>query len=142
MLQKIDIAIRSINASSGQDVTNVTANSEREEHVGINASSENASGNNNLLHVSNVSDATRYILPNEVSELSVPETRVDRQSHTHHRRLRLQLLRQLTLLTRIGCVSKVCQIWLHPRFVNFLHLTTKHRVHSPFLQKKLIANTH
>ena len=30
---KIELAIRSINASSGRDVTSVTANSERGEHV-------------------------------------------------------------------------------------------------------------
>ena len=35
---KIELAIRSINASSGRDVTSVTVNSERGEHVGINAS--------------------------------------------------------------------------------------------------------
>ena len=35
---KIESAIRSINASSGRDVTSVTANSECGEHVGINAS--------------------------------------------------------------------------------------------------------
>ena len=42
---KIDLAIRSINASSGRDVTSVSANSERTEHVGINTSFENGSGN-------------------------------------------------------------------------------------------------
>ena len=57
---KIELAIRSINASSGRDVTSVTANSERGEHVGINASFENASGNNNILRVSNVNDETRH----------------------------------------------------------------------------------
>ena len=77
---KIELAIRSINASSGRDMTNVTANSERGGHVGINASSENASGNNNILHVSNVYDETRHNIP-EVSELSVPETHFDR-NHT------------------------------------------------------------
>ena len=81
---KIDIAIISINASSGRDVTSVTANSERGEHVGINASFENASGNNNILHVSNVNDEIRHNIPYEVSELSVPETHFDRQTHTHH----------------------------------------------------------
>ena len=35
---KIDLAIRSINASSGRDGTSVTANSERGDHVAINAS--------------------------------------------------------------------------------------------------------
>ena len=67
---KIELAIRSINASSGRDVTSVTANSERGEHVGINVSFENASGNNNILHVSNVNDETRHNIPDEVSELS------------------------------------------------------------------------
>ena len=82
---KIELAIRSINASSGRDVTSVTANSERGEHVGINASFQNASGNNNTLHLSNVNE-TRHNIPDEVSELSVPETYFDRQAHTHHRK--------------------------------------------------------
>ena len=81
---KIELAIRSINASSGRDVTSVTANSERGERVGINASFENASENNNTLRVPNVNDETRLNIPDEVSELSVPETRFDRQPQTHH----------------------------------------------------------
>ena len=81
---KIELAIRSINASSGRDVTSVTANSERGERVGINASFENASENNNTLRISNVNDETRLNIPDEVSELSVPETRFDRQPQTHH----------------------------------------------------------
>ena len=81
---KIELAIRSINASSGGDATSDTANSERGEHVGMNASFENASGNNNVLHVSNVNDEIRNNIPDEISELSLPETRFDRQSHTHH----------------------------------------------------------
>ena len=81
---KIELAIRSKNASSGRDVTSVTANSERGERVGINASFENASENNNILRVSNVNDETRQNIPDAVSELSVPETRFDRQTHTHH----------------------------------------------------------
>ena len=40
---KFELAIRSINASSGRDATSVSASSERREHVGINASFENAS---------------------------------------------------------------------------------------------------
>ena len=40
---KIELAIRSINVSSGRDVTIVSANSERREHVGINTFFENAS---------------------------------------------------------------------------------------------------
>ena len=80
---KIELAIRSINASSGRDVTSVTANSERGERVGINASFENAS-ENNILRVSNVNDETRQNIPDEVSELSVPGTRFDRQPQTDH----------------------------------------------------------
>ena len=43
----------------------------------INVSFENASGNNNTLHVSNVNDESRHNIPAEVSELSVPETNFD-----------------------------------------------------------------
>ena len=80
---KIELAIGSIYASSGRDATSVTANSESGEHVRINASLENPSGNNNTLSVSNVNDETRHNIPDEVSELSVPETHFDRQAHTH-----------------------------------------------------------
>ena len=78
---KIELAIRSTNASSGRDVTSVSANSERREHVGINASFENASTNDDTL---GVNDETRQNIPDEVSELSVPETRFDRQPQFHH----------------------------------------------------------
>ena len=81
---KIELAIRSRNASSGRDATSVSTNSERREHVGINASFENASKNNDTLDVSNVNDETRQNNPDEVSELSVPETHFGRQAHTHH----------------------------------------------------------
>ena len=77
---KIELAIRSINASSGRDVTSVSANSERRERVGINASFENASRSNDTLDVSNVEDETRHYIPHKVSELSVPETHFDRQA--------------------------------------------------------------
>ena len=75
---KIEIVIRSINASSGRDLTSVSANSEHRERVGINTSSENASENNNTLGVSNVNDETRHNIPDEVCELSVPVTHFDR----------------------------------------------------------------
>ena len=81
---KIELAIRSINASSGRDLTSVTANSERGERVGIDASFEKASENNNTLRVPNVNDETRLNIPDEVSELSVPETRFGRQPQTRH----------------------------------------------------------
>ena len=81
---KIELAIRSINASSGQDVTSVSVNSERREHIGINASFENASGNNDTQVISEVNDETRHSITEEVSELSVPETHFDRKPQTHH----------------------------------------------------------
>ena len=81
---KLELAMRSINASSGRDATSVSANSERREHVGINASFENASKNNDTLDVTNVNDETRQNNPDEVSDLSVPETHFGRQAHTHH----------------------------------------------------------
>ena len=81
---KIELAIRSINAFSGRDATSVSASSERREHVGINASFGNASGNDKTLGVSNVNDETRHDIPDEVSELSVTETRFIRHPHTHH----------------------------------------------------------
>ena len=78
---KIELAIRSINASSGRDVASVSVNSE---HVGINAFFENASRNEDTLDVSNVNDETRHNILDEVSGLSVPERHFDRQPHTHH----------------------------------------------------------
>ena len=81
---KNELAIRSINTSSGRDGTSVSANSERSEHAGINAFFENASENNNKLNTTNENDETRQNIHDEVSELSVPGTHFDRQPHTHH----------------------------------------------------------
>ena len=49
---RIELAIRSINASSGQDVASASVNSERKEQVGISAPFESASGINDTLVVS------------------------------------------------------------------------------------------
>ena len=81
---KIELAIRSINASSGRDVASMSPNSERREHKGIIASFENASENNNTIGVSILNDEDRRNSQDEVSELSVPGTQFDRQSHIHH----------------------------------------------------------
>ena len=62
----------------------MSANSEHREHVGINASFENASENNNALGVSNVIDEARHDIQDEVSELSLPETRFNRQPEIYH----------------------------------------------------------
>ena len=40
--------------------------------------------NNDTLDVSNVNVETRHNIPDQVSAFSVPETRFDRQPHTHH----------------------------------------------------------
>ena len=80
---QIELAIRSVNASCGLDAINVTANSERGEHIGITAPFENVSERNNTLHVLNMNE-TRSKIPDEVSELSVPDTHFDRQPNTHH----------------------------------------------------------
>ena len=53
---RIQIAVRSINASSGRDATSVTADSERGERIGITASFENISERNNTLHLLNTND--------------------------------------------------------------------------------------
>ena len=101
---KIELAIRSINASSGRDATSVSANSERKERIAINASFENASRNNDTLDVSNVNDETRHNIPDEVSELLAPETHFNRQSHTHHRDIfsRLRLIASIfSFFTRL-----------------------------------------
>ena len=81
---KIELAIRSINASPGRDVTSVCANSERREHTGINISFENASENNNTKSVTNINDEARRNSQDGVSELSVPGTQFDRKPHIHH----------------------------------------------------------
>ena len=81
---KIELAIRSINASSGRDVTSVLVNSERREHVGIDPPFENASENNNTLNTTNINDETRHNINDKASELSVPGTHFDRQPQTHH----------------------------------------------------------
>ena len=79
---KIELAIRSINASSGRDVASMSANSERREHTGINAPFETASENNNTLNVADINDETRHNSQIEVGELSVHGTYFDRQPHT------------------------------------------------------------
>ena len=93
---KIELALRSINASSGRDVTSVSANLERREHTGINAFFENASENKDTLSVTNVNDETRHNINDEVSELSVPGTHFDRQPHTHHSNAMIRPLRLKT----------------------------------------------
>ena len=81
---KIELAIRSINASSGRDVTSVSGNSERRDHERINTSFRSASENNSTLGITNANDETRHYPHDRVSVLSVPGTQFDQQSSTHH----------------------------------------------------------
>ena len=81
---KIELAMMSINASSGQDATSVMADSERGEHMVITALFENIAERNNTLLVFNTSHETRNIILDEVSELLVLGTHFNRQPHTHH----------------------------------------------------------
>ena len=72
---KIELAVKSKNASSGRDMASRRTFSEREKQVGITSSLENASENNNVLHVSSMNDETRNVIPDEISDMSVPGTR-------------------------------------------------------------------
>ena len=65
---RIELAVRSISASSGRDAASVTANSELGERVGIIASFENVSERNNTFHELNTNDETRVNIADEVSE--------------------------------------------------------------------------
>ena len=80
----IELASRSLNESSGRDASSVTAISERGEHSGITVPFENESERNSTLHMLNTNDDTGNEIPDEVSEMSVPHTYIDRQPHTHH----------------------------------------------------------
>ena len=67
---KIELAIRSLNAFFGRDVTSVSPNSECREHAGFGASFENASENNNTIGVTSINDEARRNSQDGVSELS------------------------------------------------------------------------
>ena len=75
---RIELVVRLINASSGRDAASVTEILELGERIGITASFENVSERNITFHELSRNDL------DEASELSVPRTNFDRQSHTHH----------------------------------------------------------
>ena len=81
---KIELALKSINASSDRDAATVIANSDRGEHIRITSSIGNVSEKNNTFHKLKANDETQGNISHKVSELSVPRTHFDRQSHTHH----------------------------------------------------------
>ena len=79
-----ELAVRSMNASSGRDAACVTTISERREQVSVTATFEKVSDKNNMFHELNVSDETREYFLDRVSEFLVSRADLDRQSHTHH----------------------------------------------------------
>ena len=79
---RIDLVVKSINASSGWDAANVSANSECGECIRIAAPFENVSQRNNTFHELNVNDETRRNIPGEVSESLLPRTHFDPGNHT------------------------------------------------------------
>ena len=81
----IELAVRSMNACSGQDAASITGNSERGECIGIAASLVNAFKRNNSFYDINAKDETRR-------NISVSGTRFDRQPHTHHNFRKLLVL--------------------------------------------------
>ena len=81
---RIELAVRSIYASSGRDGTSITTNSQCAESIGVTASFEIVSERNNTFHELNTNDETRGNIPDKLSDLSVPKTHFDWQSHTHH----------------------------------------------------------
>ena len=84
IIPSIELGVRSKNASSGRDTSSVTTNAEREDRIGIIASSENVSETSKMFHEINAKDETRGNIPYKVSELSAPWTHFKRQCHTHH----------------------------------------------------------
>ena len=81
---KVELAVRSINASSGQDATSVFTNSGRGQHIRIISPFENVSERNNTLHVPFLFDETRSSSLDKVKELLVPGSHFDRHPHIHH----------------------------------------------------------
>ena len=68
---RIELTLRSINASSEQDAASVTVNSECGKHTGIITSFENVSDRNNAFHETNANNETGNI-PDWASGLLVP----------------------------------------------------------------------
>ena len=120
---KIELAIRSINASSGRDAASVSVTSERKKQLGISAPFGSASGSNDTLGISKVNDETRNNFADEVSELSFPETRFDRQSHTHHKCCKLSdvLSYKIEELSRIHPES-----YLRSRHLEYVIIVWRH----------------
>ena len=81
-IPRIELEVRSINASSGRDAASLTVNTEREEGTCLIAYFEDLSEGNEAFHKSNAIDRTRGDIAHEATEASV--SFFDRQSHTYY----------------------------------------------------------
>ena len=81
---RIELAVRSMDASAGRNTTNITANSERGERIGITAFFKNAPKKNNRFQGLNLNDDTCRNILDKVRKLSVTETHFDRKLHNRH----------------------------------------------------------
>ena len=81
IIPRIELAVGSINAFSGQDTASVTAKLERGKYIGITASFENISERNKTFHKINSDEETGGNIPDEADEFPVPRTHLT-GSHT------------------------------------------------------------
>ena len=119
---KIELAVGSINASSGRDMTSVKTNLERGKRIENTVAFENEFERNNILQVLNRNDGTRNNIPDEVSEWSVPRTHFD-ASHRVFKFAECRLLFKL-IVDLSFCVSSYEKSHLFPIcfcIINKLH---------------------
>ena len=114
---KIEWAFRSINASSGRDVTSFMTSSEPRKKAGITDFFENVSERDNSLHILNTNDDTRKKFPDKVSELSVPDTHFDWKPHTHHTATKNKIARMETL-DELRVLCSLCWHWNPEQYFN------------------------
>ena len=81
---RVELAVKSMTASSGGDVACVTAVFERGEQVGNFAPYGNVSNGNSTFRQLNSTDETRGFNLEEGSELPVAKATFHQQTHTHH----------------------------------------------------------
>ena len=92
-----------MNASSGQDVPSVVANSKCREQAWVTIPLENAFDQNNTFHEYYSTNETRGCNPDKASESPVPSAHFDRQWYTHH---------SSSFFTYIGSIcSKKMNVW-------------------------------
>ena len=81
---RVELAVRFLKASFGQDFANVMAISEREEQPGVRAVFQDASDRIDTFHEFHLTDETRGCNLGKLSELRFSRKHFDQQSDTHH----------------------------------------------------------